>query len=200
VAGDRPGDDEAEVLGGTPSESTASLATAGDAKSAKTGDLKGAAATWKPHGEFKWWIEWSTDGTSGWIVQKITNGYSGTDKSGTAITDASVGVTPSYYEAWEVDGAGKITGSLGGTGNRDRWERPSLGAGSKGDWSMKGEVCWAAEDPAKSGFKSGGIGNAGTLLSDAKAPAKLSKLLLTRNANGKWDSTGKTPTHTGSAK
>jgi len=185
LAGDQPEEQEGMMLGG-------------DATSASTSDL--SAAAWTDHGVFKWWIKWVTDGTSGWIVQKITNTYSGTDGAGKAITNATVGVTPSYYEAWEVDAAGGITGSLGATGNRDRWERPGQGASSKGTWSMTGEVYWTAEDPAKSGFKSKAVANAGTLLSSKSAPAKLSGLLLTRTADGAWDSTGKTPTHTGTAK
>jgi len=185
LAGDQPDEQDGMTLGG-------------DATSASTSDL--AAAAWTDNGVFKWWIKWVTDGASGWIVQKITNTYSGTDGASKPITNATVGVTPSYYEAWEVDSAGGITGSLGATGNRDRWERSDRGASSKGTWSMKGEVYWTAEDPAKSGFKSKAVANAGTLLSSTSAPAKLSGLLVTRTADGAWDSTGKTPTHTGAAK
>jgi hypothetical protein len=105
----------------------------GAASTVGTADL--AAAAWKDQGEFKWWVSWSTDGSAGWIVQKITNTYSGTKKDGTAITNASVGAVPAYYECWAVDKDGKITGSLGKTGNRDKWERPALGEGSKGSWS-----------------------------------------------------------------
>ncbi len=179
------GDGEGGVLGG-------------EATNMSTGDL--AAATWSDHGQFKWWIKWVTDGTEGWIVQKITNTYSGTKKDGTAITNASVGAVAAYYEAWEVDKAGGITGSLGKTGNRDRWERPALGEGSKGSWSMTGNVYWTASDPAKSGMTSGGVKNAGSLLSSTSAPKDLSAELLTRTANGVWDSTGKAPTHAGKAK
>ena len=41
-------------------------------------------------------------------MQRIVNTYSGTDSSGAAIDHASVGVVPSYYEAWEVDASGGI--------------------------------------------------------------------------------------------
>jgi hypothetical protein len=205
LGGDTSGDSEHRALGGdeTPGATKndpgagVSASVGGDATSIATSDL--FAADWKPHGQFKWWIKWTTNGTKGWIVQRIVNTYSGTDSAGTAITNAAVGVTPSYYEAWEVDASGGITGSLGATGNRDRWERPSQGNGSKGAWSMTGTVYWTSEDPAKSGFTSGGVGNAGSLLSSTKAPAKLSAAFATRSADGKWDSTGATPTHTGHA-
>lgn len=204
LGGDLPGESEHLPLGGddvpgakATEPGSGVTAVGGDASSIGTADL--SAAEWKPHGQFKWWIKWTTNGTKGWIVQRIVNTYSGTDSSKAAITNASVGVVPSYYEAWEVDASGGITGSLGATGNRDRWERPSRGNGSKGSWSMTGTVYWASEDPAKSGFTSGGVSNAGSLLSATKAPAKLSAALTTRSADGTWDSTGTTPTHTGKA-
>lgn len=79
------------------------------------------------------------------------------------------------------------------------WERIGLGAGSRGTWSMKGEVYWTDTDPAGSGHASGGVGNAGILVAGTNAPAGLGKLLATRTANGDWDSTGAKPKHTGSA-
>ena len=201
AGGDRAGECE-EPIGGEdaerPSRSTSTdggVLSGGDASSISTGEL--AAPDWKPHGQFKWWIRWTTNGTRGWIVQRIVNTYSGTDGSGTAISNASLGVVPSYYEAWAVDASGAITGSLGATGNRDRWERPSLGNGSRGSWSMTGTVYWTHADPAASGFTSGGVTNAGSLLSSTSAPAGLSAVLTTRRANGTWNSTSATPTHTG---
>lgn len=172
------------------------LPIGGAATTMSTGEL--AAATWSDEGRFKWWVNWVTDGTSGWIVQKITNTYSGSKKDGTAITNASVGAIPSYYEAWEVDKDGKITGSLGKTGNRDKWERPALGEGSKGSWSMTGNVYWTGTDPAASGFKSKGVSNAGSLLSSLTAPKDLSGELQTRKASGTWDASA--GSHKGAAK
>jgi hypothetical protein len=164
-------------------------ALGGNATSVSTSDL--SAAAWRNSGEFKWWIKWITDGTKGWIVQLIENTYSGSLAGGGAVTNASVGVTPSYYEAWEVDNAGTITGSLGGTGNRDRWERPNLGAlGSTTTFSMKGTVYWTTKDPAASGFTSGGVPDAGTLLSSKSAPAGIGPSLLVRNAAGSWAKDG----------
>jgi hypothetical protein len=188
-AGDQPSEDAGRALAGARSNAAArSGALGGNASTMSTSDL--SAADWKTYGEFKWWIKWVTDGTSGWIVQRIDNTYSGTLADGTSITNASVGVEPSYYEAWEVAANGTITGSLGATGNRDRWERPRMPNGSKGSWGMTGTVHWTAADPAKSGFTSGGVANAGSLLSKKTAPAGLSAALLTREAYGMWTSTG----------
>lgn len=183
--------------------------SAGDG-GAEDGDLGGAASTmstsdlqaaaWSDHGAFNWWIKWVTDGTSGWIVQKITNTLSGTRKDKSAITLSTYGIVPTYYESWEVDKDGNITGSLGGTPNRDKWTRGSRGDGSKGTWSMTGNVYWTPTDPAKSGFTSGGVVNAGSLLASTSAPKDLSAELVTRSANGAWDSTAEQKTHTGKAK
>jgi hypothetical protein len=154
-------------------------------------------ATWSDHGRFKWWVGWGTDGTSGWIVQKVTNTYTGTKSDGSAITAAGVGVVPVYYEAWAVDATGRISPSAGAT--HDMWQRVPLGAGSKGTWSMRGDVYWTDSDPAASGLTAGGVRNAGILLSGTSAPAGLGGALQVRNASGAWDSSGATPTHTGKA-
>jgi hypothetical protein len=194
AAGDQVGEEGGIALAGNPETSTLNVPAAnagalgGDAKSISTGNLH--APEWKDYGEFKWWIKWVTDGTSGWIVQKITNTYSGSLANGTEITNATVGAEPTYYEAWEVAANGTITGSLGATGNRDRWERPRMPNGSKGSFSITGNVYWTSQDPQKSGFKSGGVANAGSLLSSKTAPAGLSASLLDRAAYGTWVSTG----------
>jgi hypothetical protein len=77
--------------------------------------------------------------------------------------------------------------------------RSSKGAGSKGTWSLKGEVYWTSSDPAKSGLTPGGVANAGILLSGTSAPAGLGSVLQTRSADGVWDSTKAPATHTGNA-
>ncbi|HEY4241455.1 MAG TPA: hypothetical protein VGM88_16655 [Kofleriaceae bacterium] len=182
-------------------ESAAGLMEGGDSEEGPGRTLGGVsttntkAARWKPHGQFAWWIKWRTDGRSGWIVQKITNTYSGTDSAGTAITNASTGTVPTYYEAWAVSAGGAISPSAGST--HDMWERISLGNGSQGSWSMRGDVHWTTTDPATSGMTAGGVTNAGILLSSTTAPANLGAVVLTRHANGKWDSTGAKPKHTG---
>jgi hypothetical protein len=194
MAGDQADEAVEAVLGGNTGTTTLDESSAeggslgGDATSMSTSDL--SAPEWGDYGKFKWWIKWVTNGTKGWIVQKIDNTYSGELSDGTPITNASVGVTPSYYEAWEVSPTGDITGSLGGTGNRDRWERPPRPTGSQGSWGMTGTAYWTSKDPAASGFTSGGVSNAGSLLSSTSAPAGLSAALLTRKALGAWDKSG----------
>jgi hypothetical protein len=194
VAGDQPGEAEIIALGGELSASEDAVqaqagALGGDATNISTGNL--SEPSWTNNGRFKWWVKWITNGTSGWVVQKIENTYSGTRADGTPITNASVGVTPLYYEAWEVANDGTITGSLGATGNRDRWERPALGAlGSFTSFSMKGTVYWTRSNPANSGFTSGGVANAGSLLSSVSAPAGIGSPLLVRSAYGSWSTNG----------
>ncbi|WP_216628850.1 eCIS core domain-containing protein [Microcystis aeruginosa] len=156
----------------------------GNATSITTSNQSGPE--WKNNGEFKWWINWATDGTSGWIVQKIENTYSGTRADGTPITNASVGATPLYYEAWEVTNSGTITPA-----NLDQWERPNLGSlGSQTSFSMKGTVYWTSNDPASSGFRPRGVPDAGRLLSSTSAPVGIGSPLLVRGAHGTWFSDG----------
>jgi hypothetical protein len=180
------------VEGGGLGAASDHLELGGDATKSGTKDTE--AAAWKDYGAFRWAIAWSTDGTSGWIVQKVSSTLNATAKDGSAITLASIGTAPSYYEAWAVDDKGKVSPAVGST--NDIWSRNSKGEGSKGNWSMKGDVYWTSSDPAKSGLTSGGVRNAGILLSGTSAPAGLSGVLQTRHADGKWDATTK---HTGSA-
>lgn len=194
--GDLQGEVKGKALGGDPTPaaptpaapSPPANAPASPAKSISTSNL--SAPDWADFGEFKWWVKWITDGKSGWIVQHLTNTYSGSLADGSSLTDQKLGLEPSYYEAWEVAADGTITGSLGGTFNRDRWERPHL-EGSTGSWSMVSTVHWTPTDPQKSGFASGSVPAAGSLLSSKTAPADLSASLFNRGAYGAWDSTGK---------
>ena len=159
----------------------------GDNSSCSTNDL--SPANWRDNGRFEWMVGWVTDGTSGWVVQRVVNTYSGTDGNGDAINNASVGAAPSYCEGWAVDESGNVTGSGGDGGNDDTWARPDMGEGSRGNWSMAGTVYWTATDPALSGFTLGGVDNAGSLLAGTSAPADLSGPLLNRFADSEWDST-----------
>jgi hypothetical protein len=107
------------------------------------------------------------------------------------------GLTPRYWEAWAVDATGAITPMSGGT--HDFWQRRSWGTGTKGNWSMTGAVHFTTTDPATIGFTTGGAPEAGSLLSTTSAPGGLGSVRLNRHADGTWDSTAATPTHTGSA-
>jgi hypothetical protein len=194
MSGDHTAEAEGAALAGDTKTSAPNVqdekgeTLAGDAKSVSTSEL--AAPEWKDYGGFKWWVKWTTDGTSGWIVQKIENHFSGSRADGSTLTNESAGIEPAYYEAWEVANDGSITGSLGQTGNRDRWDRVPRN-GTTGSWSIKGTVYFTSADPQKSGFKSGALPIAGSLLSSKSPPAGLSSALLNRGAYSAWNSTGK---------
>jgi hypothetical protein len=170
----------------------------GAAKKSSTTDVM--APVWGQHGRFDWLIAWKTDGTNGWIVQKITNTLDGTDKDGKEISLITRPVTPEYYEAWAVDSKGNVTDTDDAGSGHDYWARPGHKVGSKGSWSMRGEVYWTNQDPKKSGMGVGYVANAGRLLSSLTAPAALGSVLQVRNANGTWNSTGWNRTHAGTAK
>jgi hypothetical protein len=153
--------------------------------------------TWSPHGQFAWAVGWGTDGTSGWIVQKVTSTLTGTKSDGSVISPATYGLTPLYYEAWPVDSAGAVTPIRGGA--NDFWNRGSRGAGSKGNWSIRGDVYWTNTDPATTGLTAGGVANAGILLSGTTAPGGIGGALQVRTADGTWDSTGTSTAHAGNA-
>lgn len=215
VPGATAAPDQEKVVGGVFD----TLANIGNAAGAALGNLAGGAAAmltgvninttdtsapvWSPHGAFSWHIGFTTTGKDGWIVQRVTNSYKGTDSKGGKITCARVGATPKYYEAWKVDGSSKVSPSVGAT--NDMWMRPSLAtrppisdSKTKGRWSMVGEVYFTKTDPAKSGLTKGGVPDAGILLSGTTQPADLGIARLHRYANGTWDSTVTPPTHTGS--
>ncbi len=204
VGGLMPGvsEDANVVLGGSPGSSSVLqgplLATDKTKAAAVTvSSTSNTGPTWSDHGHFDWRVGFTTSGKTGWLVQEIINTLSGEDSEGEAITAASVGVVPHYWEAWAVDGSSKVTPAVGA--DNDYWIRPEFGADSEGEWSMQGDVHWTTTDPATQGFTAGGVSNAGDLLSTRWNSVGLGSTLLKRNANGKWDSTGETPTHTGKA-
>ena len=155
--------------------------------------------TWGNHGHFDWWVGFSTTGRNAWIVQKVVNTMRAEDAAGNSAPGSRP--TPRYWEAWAIDGAGNVTPNLGA--NNDNWMRPSKGTGTQGHWSMSGSVYFTTTDPTTQGFlpgNAGGVSDAGILLSATAAPAGLGIARLHRYAQGTWDSTGTTPTHTGSAR
>ncbi|AXG71101.1 hypothetical protein KORDIASMS9_03356 [Kordia sp. SMS9] len=152
--------------------------------------------TWSNHGAFDWQVGFSTTGRNGWLVQKIKNTYRAQNAAGAALGGATP--TPEYWEAWAVDGTGNVTPNLGAV--NDIWRRPNKGAGSQGHWSMTGKVYFTTTDPATQGLTPGGVPDAGILLSSTTAPGGLGVARLHRYAQGTWETTGTTPTHTGSAR
>jgi hypothetical protein len=200
---------EDEVVGGRTGEElmgdiarpvgTAALNLLGWAGGAVTGvsisSNTNSAPTWSNHGHFDWRVGFSTSARNGWIVQEIVNTYRAANKAG---NDVRPTYTPHYWEAWAVDGSGNVTPS-DGAANNDYWIRPSRGNNTQGHWSMTGAVHFTTTDPATQGFTPGGVPDAGILLSTTSAPSGLGFARLHRYAQGTWESTGATPTHTGSA-
>ena len=64
---------------------------------------------------------------------------------------------------------------------------------------MTGGVHFTTTNPATMGFTTTAVPEAGGLLATTSAPTGLGVARLHRYAQGTWDSTGATPTHTGSA-
>ena len=149
---------------------------------------------WNNHGHFDWRVGFNTTGRNGWIVQEIINGYRAEDTSGNDVTPA---YTPHYWEAWAVDGSGNVTPKVGS--DNDYWIRPSRGNNTEGHWSMRAKVYFTSTNPTTQGFTPGGVSDAGILLSTTSAPSGLGIARFHRYAQGTWDSTTSTPTHTGSA-
>jgi hypothetical protein len=195
----RPQPDDPELtedLGGDPEPTGTGTATpTGDSGGTPVtiGTTTVTGPTWGNHGQFNWEVGFTTSGKSGWIVQEITATRTGTTSSGAVAAPA----TPHYWEAWAVDGSSKVTPAHGAV--NDIWSRRAWGAGSKGEWTMGGKVHFTTTDPATQGFTAGAVPEAGILLSTTTAPSGLGDVKLTRSANGKWDSTGAAPTHTGKA-
>ena len=162
----------------------------GTTPSGTQGDAKGGGVTisysntiapkWDPLGSFTWDVGFSTSGKNGWIVQKIDNAFSAETSSGPITTTLP---TPSYYEAWKVDGSSGISPSAGAT--HDMWRRPGRGNGTKGNWSMVGTCYFTSQDPTS--LRAGSVPDAGILRSSTSAPAGLGSALLTRTASGSWD-------------
>jgi hypothetical protein len=210
---DSPGQEPDTVLGGITQQANASLTVNRDptdvtattatptATPAPTAPATTIASTtvsgptWNANGAFDWRVGFSTTGRSGWIVQEIVNTYVGQDASGGSI---ATGVVPHYWEAWAVGATGAVTPAASGV--NDFWLRPNKGPSTKGNWSMAGKLFFTTTDPATQGFTAGGVSNAGILLSSTSQPTGLGSTLLTRQANGKWDSI-KTPAeaHAGTA-
>ncbi len=151
--------------------------------------------TWNNHGDFDWRVGFSTTGTSGWLVQEVVNTYRAQDAAGADLGAPTP--TRQYWEAWAVDASSAITPSVGA--NNDFWLRPGRGNNTQGHWSMTGAVYFTTTDPSTQGFAPGNVPDAGILASTTTAPSGLGIARLHRYAQGTWDSTGTTPTHTGSA-
>jgi|GEM_PF-2696539 len=153
--------------------------------------------TFGPQGAALWHVAFGTTGRTGWIVQKIDNTVNGTDAAGAAMTPASIGLAPAYYEAWSVDAAGAVTPNV--AGDNDHWDQGGMGAGSKGHWSTTGALYWVPGAAAPAGMAAGSVPNAGMLVSSFAAPPNLGVARLHRYAHANWDATVMPNVDTGSA-
>jgi hypothetical protein len=156
-----------------------------------------AGPTFGPQGAAMWHVAFSTTGRTGWIVQEIHNTVNGTDGTGAAMTPASIGLAPDYYEAWSVDAAGTVTPSVGG--DNDHWDQGGMGAGSKGHWSTTGKLYWVPGAATPAGMAARAVPNAGMLVSSFAAPPGLGVARLHRYAHANWDATVAPAVDTGSA-
>jgi len=156
-----------------------------------------AGPTFGPQGAAMWHVAFSTTGRTGWIVQKIDNTVTGTDASGGAMTPATIGLAPHYYEAWSVSSTGAVTPAV--SGDNDYWDQGGMGARTKGTWSTTGALHWIAGATRPGGMAAGAVPNAGILVSSYSAPPGLGPVLLNRQARGTWDATVTPPVDTGSA-
>ena len=196
-------EDETQDAGGTLGDIARPVGTAvGNVVGSVAGAVTGisvssnttTAAGWHDHGFFRWVVGFNTTGRNGWLVQRVVNQREPKDAAGTALPD---GLTPRYWEAWAVDGSGTVTPGSGGS--HDWWQRRSWGDNTQGTWSMTGRVYFTQTDPATQGFTDTAVPEAGGLLASTSAPTGLGVARLHRYAQGTWDSTGTTKTHTGSA-
>lgn len=153
--------------------------------------------TFGPQGASMYHVGFNTTGRTGWIVQKVDNSLNGTDSTGAALTPASIGLTPHYYEAWQVDAAGAVTPSVGGT--NDMWDQGPIGAGSKGHWSTTASLYWVPGAATPGGMAAGAVPSAGILVSSTAAPPGLGVARLHRYAHATWDATVTPNVDTGSA-
>ncbi len=153
---------------------------------------------------FQWDVNFSTSLRNGWIVQEITNARARTTCGGGAIAET---LTPHYWEAWWVDGAGNVrvpttinaartraTASVAPAPADDLWRRASA-APSRGNWSMTARLFTCLRLPA--GFAAGNVADALALPSTAAAPNidDLGLVAARRGATGRWNCCGAPATH-----
>lgn len=198
--GDLPGVAPQATGGGGPTAVGAgTTGAAGSTSDATVSYTTANGPTWSPHGSFMWDVLYTTTASNGWMVQEITNTFNATDVAGTNAPPGTNIIPGSmnfhYFEAWAVDGSGKLSPSAGAA--NDMWRKAALWPGTQGNWTMVGYDYFTRTDPASQGLTPNGASNAGVLLSGWTMPSGLGFPLFERHANGAWDSTGTTPTHTG---
>lgn len=139
--------------------------------------------------EFLWKVNWITNGRNGFIVQEISSTVHAWSCDGKPISSPTH-FTPRYWEAWNVDGLGRMTPN-----SEDTWLRWGF-FNSRGNWSATGKVYWVTTlDPAAH-FATGKVPEAGKILLSTTTPPKhLGASLQNRRAAGKWECCGNKKTH-----
>lgn len=151
----------------------------------KAEDTNGPA--WDDHGEFRWDVDFRTDGKSGWLIQENKLSYRIQDAKGQPL---AFSYPPVYFEAWQVDANSRVLPHPG-----DTWARPNmdkvLKTQTQGHWATRSRVFFTKTDPAKQGFRPGAVTEAGPHLPSSTAePKDLGIAHLHRYAQGNWDLSG----------
>jgi len=148
---------------------------------------------------FQWDVNFNTSLRNGWLVQEIVNTRNRTNCTGGAIAET---LTPRYWEAWFVDGAGhalvptainaartRATATAAPAGADDMWRRASA-APSRGNWGMSARLHTCLRLPA--GFAAHNVRDALDLFSTATAPNadELGPAVASRRAGGRWNCCG----------
>ncbi len=114
-----------------------------------------AGAPGHPGRAFEWNVSFRTSLRNGFIVQRIDNVWN----QNPAPAPGQAVPTPRYFEAWAVDGGGRVTPVVGGV--NDMWRRP-MRAGTRGNWQMSARLYTVLHLPAT--FGAGNVADAGPVL------------------------------------
>jgi len=147
--------------------------------------------TGAPIQHFVWEVGFRTSLRNGFIIQQVDNDFVPAMCNGTAYT--AWRPTPRYWEAWSVDGAGRVTPNIGAI--NDQWTRP-FRPRSSGRWTMRGRLFTTLRLPAT--FVVGGVPDAGPLLRSTLTNPGGDFLGLdagSRRVGGRWDFCPPSNTH-----
>lgn len=141
-----------------------------------------------PWGQYQEYIQWRTINSNGFIVQEMTTTYNPTACPGGTVQPGEP--TPHFWEAWQVDGTGRVSPSLGEV--NDAWTLPRH-ENTQGNWSAIASVYFVEALDPNAHFAVGNVPDSGHLLSTQTQPNNLGSSLLGRRAGATWDCEG---THT----
>jgi hypothetical protein len=135
---------------------------------------------WGRLSHLRWRTRWTTNATSGYIVQEVYTEIREENCSG----QSQPVIWTRYWEAWQITGTNTFSPNA-----FDRWSI-TLGANRKGTWHKRGQVyIVAALDPAAN-FTPGGARDAFQLLSTYTQPRNLGTVLRTRGISGEYNTCG----------